>query len=443
MLALTTARDNESVRHEPRARIRAEHLPRPLRGNNVADSDTEWTHGWRTVASGAVGVAFMTAIPTVTGVVMTPLMNEFGWSRALITANVMLCALMTLLLAPLLGRLISRYGPRRCALGGILGAIPALLLIAMSGGSSWTWLAAWFIFAVINLGMTPMVWSSAVAGLFDRGRGTALAITLSGSGVAYFIFPWLAVEAVKLFGWRGVYCGMALLLLVVVLPLTWAWFRGAADLHVAAANRGRSAAATLTGMTPREAMRTRHFWQFIVIAALMALVEGALQVHLYPILHEGGLAPQAAAWVFGLMGIAMIFGRMLIGFLQDRLPPVPVFALSVIVVMIGALLARSFTGDAWLGSAVAICLGLGSGGTLIGLAYLTSRYFGLLAYPSIYGLVMGGFSLGYGIAPVVAGHVRETTGSYMLIFNWLAAALFVAALLIVMLGRPKLSEAPA
>jgi len=410
----------------------------------VADANVEWTQGWRTVASGSVGMVFMTAVPTVTGVVMAPLMNEFGWSRAVITANVLVCSLMTLLLAPVLGRLIRGYGPRRCALGGVLGAIPALVLIAMAGGSFWTWLAAWLVFAVINLGLSPMVWSSAVAGLFNRARGTALAMTLSGAGVSYFVFPPLAVEAVKLFGWRGVYIGLAVLLLVVLLPLIYAWFRSSLDLQVTGLDRDRTAApAPLTGLTPGEAMRTPQFWQFIAIAALMAVAEGALQVHLYPILHEGGLTPGAAAWVVGLMGVAMILGRILIGFLQDRLPPVPVFGAAVLAVLTSALLAREFTGGAWMGSAVAICLGFGSGGTLIGLAYLTSRYFGLLAYPSIYGLMMGGFSVGYGIAPVAAGHVRGETGSYMSIFNWLALALFAALLLAAFLGRPKVSEAPA
>jgi biotin transporter BioY len=52
---------------------------------------------------------------------------------------------------------------------------------------------------------------------------------------------------------------------------------------------------------------------------------------------------------------------------------------------------------------------------------------------------MGGFSLGYGIAPVVAGHFREVTASYVPIFDWLAAALVIAVILTWLIGKPGMT----
>jgi len=398
----------------------------------------EWNRGWRTVASAFVGVIFMTAVPIVTGVVMAPLMAEFGWSRAIITSNVFLCSIMTLLLAPVLGRLMIRFGPRRCALAAIIAASPALVLISLTGGSPLTWLAAWAVFAVFNVGISPIVWSGAVAALFDRARGMALAITLSGSGIAYFIFPPLAVALLNRFSWRGVYIGIAALLIVVLVPIVYAWFRGAEDLGVGGDHSDREGASAMrNGFTLQQALRMPQFWQFITVAALMALAEGALHVHFFPILREGGLSASEAAWVISLMGIAMIAGRVLTGVLQDRFPPVPVFGLSITLVLVSCILLRFFPGNALAATAVSVCLGAGSGGTTVGLAYLTSRYFGLHVYPSIYGLMMGAFSLGYGIAPVAAGYFREVTGSYFLIFDWLGAALLVAVIVTGFLGQSK------
>jgi len=399
----------------------------------------EWRRGWRTVASSFVGVIFMAAVPAVTGVVMAPLTAEFGWSRSIIAANVFICSVMTLVLAPSAGRLIARFGPRRCALAAITAAIPALLLIALTGGSPLTWLGAWFIYAVINLGISPIIWSGAVAGLFDRARGMALAVTLSGAGLAYFVFPPLAVAVLTEFGWRGVYVTLAVLFLVVLLPLCYAWFRSASDLpDTTRSGEQPVGPVTAVGFALGEALRMRQFWQFAGVAALMAIAEGALQVHFFPILQEGGLSAGEAAWVASMMGIAMVVGRILAGYMQDKLPPLPVFGCSILFVLASCLLLRYSTGDTLMGTAVSICLGLGAGGTTIGLAYLASRYFGLLAYPSIYGLLMGGFSLGYGAAPVVAGHLREVSGSYVPIFNWLAAILAVAAALTWLLGPSKL-----
>jgi MFS family permease len=139
------------------------------------------------------------------------------------------------------------------------------------------------------------------------------------------------------------------------------------------------------------------------------------------------------------MGIAMIVGRILTGFLQDRFSPLPVFGFSILIVLVSCVALRFFNGEVGMGLVASICLGLGTGGTTIGLANLTSRYFGLAAYPSIFGLLMGGFSLGYGIAPVVAGHFREVTASYVPIFDWLTAALVIAVILTWLIGKPGMT----
>lgn len=402
----------------------------------------EWNRGWRTVASAFVGVIFMTAVPIVTGVVMAPLMSEFGWSRAIVASNVFLCSIMTLLLAPSFGRLMIRFGPRRCALAAVTAASPALVLIALTGGSPLTWVAAWTVFAIFNVGISPIVWSGTVAALFDRARGMALAITLSGAGIAYFLFPPFAVALLDRFNWRGVYVGIAVLLIVLLLPILYAWFRGPEDLGVVADRSDREEASAIpNGFSLQQALRMPQFWQFITIAALMALAEGALHVHFFPILRDGGLPASEAAWVISFMGIAMIAGRVLTGVLQDRLPPVPVFGLSIILVLVSCIFLRFFPGDVLIAMVVSVCLGAGSGGTTVGLAYLASRYFGLQAYPSIYGILMGGFSLGYGIAPVGAGYLREVTGSYFLIFDWLGTALVAAVIVTWLLGQPRVRAA--
>lgn len=390
------------------------------------------------MASGTVGVIFMAAVTSVTGIVMAPLMAQFGWSRALITANVLISSTMTLLLAPVVGHLVSAYGARRCAMTAIALSAPALVLIGLSGGSPWTWIGTWIVFSVVNVGLSPMVWSSAVAGLFDRARGIALAITLSGAGVAFIVFPPFAVLILEHFGWRGVYFGLAIMMVAIMLPLAFAWFYAREDLSAReGVSAGDHAVGKPAGFALSQALRMRQFWQFALLAFLLALAEGAMQIHLFPILHEGGIAPVVAAWIASLMGVAMIVGRLLAGLLLDLLPPVPVFVTSILLVLASCLLARQFDGSAALGAAIALSLGLGTGGTTNALAYLSSRYFGLAAYASIYGLLMGAFSIGYGIAPVVAGHMREGAQSYAPIFNWLLAALTMSTVLTLALGRPK------
>lgn len=401
-------------------------------------ASTEWNRGWRTVASGSVGMVFVGGVASVTGVVMAPLSEQFGWSRTLITSNIMICAVLTLLLAPLIGRMIARWGVRRCAIAGIIAAIPCLAIIALNPGSPVWWVTSWIIFGVINTLLGPLLWSTAVTELFDKARGLALAITLSGGGVAFGLFPPMALFVIQMFGWRGVYFILAMLFAGPLLLVILAWFHGRTDLH-----RGRPAemagqtvhAGSVSGLTLGQALRGRHFWQLALVCVLVAGVEGAMAIHLYPILNEGGLSPVAAAGVAAVMGWTMIVGRLGTGYLLDRLPARYVFAGAIAAILLSCVLAQIFTGNYPLGVLIATLLGLGSGGTINSLAYLTGRYFGLAAYAAIFGLLMGAFAVGYGIAPMLAAHARELLHSYPPLFASFVALAFLSIMLVLALGR--------
>lgn len=402
----------------------------------MTDQISEWRRGWKTVLSGMVGMATGSASAAVTGVVMHPLIREFGWGRGVVASNVLFCSVAILVLGVPAGMLVSRFGARRVALFSQVLAIPSMLLIAAAGGAAWTWYAAWAVFAVINVGISPMVWSAAVAGLFDRARGLAMALTLSGGGLAFFVFPPIMVAVERAYGWRAVYLALALVLLAV-LPLLLAFFRGPEDLAQGggadgAAGHARPAAS---GHTLREAFATRQFWQLAAVMLLVASVEGAMVMHLYPILSEAGLERPVAAGIASSMGLAMIVGRLGTGFLLDRLPSSQVYTGSIVLILGACLLARLVEGNATAGAGVALLLGLGAGGTMNATAYVAARYFGLAAFASIFGVMMGIFGLAYGGGPSAMGFLRDGMDSYAPLFMGMAVAAGVSALLAATLGR--------
>jgi len=378
----------------------------------------------------------MTSFASVTGIVMGPLVTEFGWPRSLIVSNALICAILMLLLAPAAGSLIAHLGPRRFAVVTILAAVPGLLLIALAGGNVLTWIGAWIIFGAINVGLSPLLWMTAVVSLFERSRGLAIALTLSGSGAAYFVCPPMAVIIVEHFGWRAVYVCLAALLLVIQLPLVLIWFLRPDDLdHGQPVSKSGSAqAAEVAGRTMREALRLRQFWQLAILSVLVGMAQGALTIHLYPILSEGGLPVASAAWIVSLFGVALIVGKILSGILFDLVPPHHVLTGSIGLMLIASVLAWRFAGAPIEGITVSTALGLGAGGIANALAYLTARYFGMNAYTSIFGMLIGAFSTAFGIAPVVAGYLRDSTGNYASIFGTLVAALATAFMLSLFLG---------
>src|SRR5512139_1727469 len=375
----------------------------------------EWVDGWRTVASGSVGMMFVAGVSSVTGVVMLPLADQFGWSRTLVTSNIMICAVLTLLLAPVIGHLIGRFGVRRCAIAGTLAAIPTLAGIVINPGSAAWWIGSWIVFGIVNALLGPLLWTTAITELFDKVRGLALAVTLSGSGLAFAFFPPMALLVIQHFDWRGVYFAFAVMFGLLLLPFVLVWFRGRSDLPAAPTDEVTAnpiLAPAEHGSALARALRGRHFWQLALVCLLVAGVEGAMSIHLYPILNDGGLSPLAAAGAASTMGGAMIAGRLATGFMQDRWPARYVFVAAIAALVVSSLLAQMIAGNHVKGVLISILLGIGAGGTINSLAYLTGRYFSLAAYASIFGLLMGIFAVGYGVAPMVASYARDMVGGY-------------------------------
>ena len=87
-------------------------------------------------------------------------------------------------------------------------------------------------------------------------------------------------------------------------------------------------------------------------------------------------------------------------------------------------------------------LGMAAGVEYDLMAYLVSRYFGLLHYAAIYGALYGFFALGAGLGPAVFAWSRDQTGSYDSILL-IASALFLAGSLpLLLLGKYRDYETP-
>lgn len=421
----------------------------------------EWRSGWRTAAAGFAGMALLNGVTSVLGVLIEPISAETGWPRSLIAAKLIILSLATLVLAPVAGRLIARFGVRRCAIACVASAVPALLGVAANGGSVAIWLATWTIFAAINVGLGPLMWTTAVSGLFDKARGLAIAVTLSGSGAAYVIVP-IAVLVEGSLGWRAVYILLAGLFLVILLPATWFWFRSRADVDRADIERAdperadpervvghspagpeRSRLAAAEGLSFAQAARTRQFWQLAMSCSLVAAVQGAVIINLVPLLSEGegALDRTVAGSLTMLLGLFMVIGRLITGAALDRLPGLMVFASAMAIILAGAALASRFDGSLAHGAMISALLGFGAGGMTGALAYLTGRLFGLADYASIFGVMMGMYGVAFAIGPVAANHIRDTAGSYGPMFPAVMLATIAAIVLTLLIGKPPRAAA--
>lgn len=403
----------------------------------------EWRRGWPVVA-GAMGSMMVVAAPSsIVGLVMLPLQEEFGWSRAQITTSLLIVSLCALVFAPLAGAAINRFGPRPVTLVSVLTTGAAFTLIASSGPTIWTWFGAWAAYGLLSIALGPIVWSSALSSLFDQQRGLALSVAMSGSGLAFAVWPPIVTLILAEYGWREVYLLLAAIALIIILPLNFA------ALHTLrrrpAAPVPPSAVTSISRLEPEPlglawgptlglALREGRFWRMALALIIAAGVNGSLAIHFYPILSELHFAPGDAAYLVALIGPAMIGGRIFSGWLMDRLfaPFVIAIALALPAMTILILIFSPTLGMITVGS---ILLGASTGALTGGIAYLVSRYFGLRHYASIFGVLIGIFGVSFGLLPVLTGHFYDVAGSYAPLFPVMMAATVPTALLLATLGR--------
>lgn len=389
-------------------------------------------HAWRVVLAAWLGVAMgLTALPFYTlGIFAKPLAAEFGWSRSVIQSGFTFSMFGVLCSAWAAGWLIDRFGVRPVALLSQLGLALGFVGLASQTGSTTLWQANWFFFAVLGVGTTPLTWSRGIASWFDKSRGLALGIALSGTGVTALVAPPLVNLIVASHGWRAGYLAVALSIVLVAMPAVWLLFREkprATSATGAAAPQGE-------GLTLGQALRTKHFWLLIVgFWAICAAVAGLIP-NLVPMLTDSGLTMTEAVGYASLLGLNVMAGRLLAGWLLDRFwGP----AVALVLLMPPTLACLLLAWQQYPGAAV-MMIGLAAGAEFDLIAFLCLRYFGTRNFGQIYAWQWTNFSLAAGAGPVAFAMIFDRSGSYHDALLVAAVLLVLGPLLLLGLGRyPK------
>lgn len=404
---------------------------------------SEFAKGWKVLTAGMLGVMCgASPLPFNTiGFVLAPLHQEFGWDFAQISAGVTVFGVTAGLLAPVIGAAVDRFGVRTIALASTLAFALIFAGIGLMPGSLAAWYGLWFLIGLFGMGSTPVTWSRAIAMWYYRSRGLALGLLLVGTSLAALIVPKVAVWAIATYGWRGMYPIVALFPLLLALPIGLAWFREPRGEEIPPEISGGNG---LVGVPFAQAARDRRFWTIWVSIALVALAYGGAHIHMPEIIKQHGLGGAEGAGIMGMIGLALLAGRIVTGWLLDRIwaPYVCLPILTIPALACWWLMGHSTApGMVWLS---AFMLGFAAGAESDLIAYLASRYFGMAHYGKIYGMLYMPFGIFSAISPMLYGRVRDVTGSYD---NMLLTAMFLfvgGALLLLTLGRyPVFTATPA
>jgi len=340
------------------------------------------------------------------------------------------------LLAPFMGILVDRWGPRRLIFGGAV--ITALGLIFLSRTTSLVMFYGAFALITIGLSSCSMTMlMTAVANWFRSKVGIAIGIASSGFGAGGVLIPGI-VRLIDLYEWRMAMTILALGMLVLVLPLSLL-FRHKPEQYgylpdgqlkdTAIFDNGLALPQTLeVNVGVKQALKSGTFWHIALAFLCLTMMVSAVATHVMPYLSSIGIARARSSLVAAATPLMSIGGRISLGWLGDKLDRRKVAAVTFALMGLGSLcFGYASTSGTWLLVPFLFLFGIGYGGNSALRVSLVSEYFGRTNFGTVFGLITGINMLGNIIGPPLAGWVYDNWGSYQSIW-FVFAGVAVAAL---------------
>ena len=380
--------------------------------------------------------------------------REFGWSRTeFLGANTALLFVGALVSWPF-GILTDKIGARPLLILGTLGVGLSTLLVPLVHNNpigvlprAWEFYG---LFAVIGFfGCCVVSYSKVITSLFTQNRGKAMAILGAEGTIARMVVPGMTAFLILHYGWRGLFTTIGLVVLAIV-PLIFFFLeepgtRGlkpSLSLRRPAATTAGAMVMTFDGMVFTQVLRDRVFWMMLAAGILAVTTGNGMLANIPASLIDRGFRLQTIGDVDSLATLAGIPGVLLAGYLMDKVPSAKVAApfhlLTALAAVLLMIVTPSHGGQPLL--LLARCLFTFAFAAALPLsAYLMTRFFGLRAYASIYGLLAGIQALFASWAPLVFGRIYDVTHSYRIGYEAWAVASVVAALIYLILPRYRFS----
>jgi MFS family permease len=414
---------------KPMHRIARHHFP-ITRGRGTVPHVNNKNPAWGRALAGAVigSASGISALLLYTnGLFVAGLSRDFGLTRTQFGFGVLLVTMALAAANPLVGWAVDRFGAKRPAVVGLLLLSMGFASLGAFIDSVNGYLLLQAMVAFAGAASGPIAYTKIIGVTFDRNRGFALGVTMTGIGLSAAAVPPVLASVIAGHGWRSGYLALA------AVPLIGALVTALLIPSVRASDASTASQQPAANALAGDWARSRVFWIMASAFAMMSLAFAGLLPHFVPMLTDGGLDPLAAGRVAGEIGLAVIASRLLVGLLLDR-TFAPRIAISICIIAAAGCVAFIAKGSA-AASLTAIALGLAMGAELDLMGFLVARYFGLAEFGRIYGWLYGAFIFASGLGPLWVGALRDATGNYRLSLALSAAGLIASCAVFLMLPR--------
>lgn len=410
-------------------------------------------YAWIIVAVTFLVMLLTAGIRSVPGVLILPLEDEFGWTRATVSLAVSINLFLYGLCGPFAASVMEKIGMRRM-MAVALFIITGAVLLTTQITVAWQLYLLWG--AVVGLGTGAMAgWIAATVAnrWFTARRGVVVGLLTASNATGQLVFVPLLASLVVTYGWRAavlLVAGVALLLIPLVAFFIRNFPQDVGLRPYGATSQDEDPGPRLSQGNPflgavQTLKRSLRSPDFLLLAGSFFIcgltTSGLIGTHLIPFARECGLSEVTAASLLAVIGFFDILGTMGSGWLSDRFDSrwllfwyYGLRGLSLMFLPVayefgfyGLMLFVVFYGLDWVA-------------TVPPTVRLTADIFGKANVGTVYAWIFASHQLGSAAAAYGAGLLRTWLGDYQASF--VIAGLFglLAAVMVLRIGRHSSSD---
>ena len=371
-----------------------------------------------------------------------PLKEQFGWSQTQLNLSLAF-SFISGLCAPFVGTLSDRIGIRPVMFGSIL-----IIAIGFLMRPFITELWHWYLFSALVYtgfpGATVLPGGKMVGLWFPRTRGRMMGAVMAGNNFGGITMPPLAAAIIVVFNWQTAYVVFGVIMGALAVMALFVIVEDEKKVESEMKRTGRgdqaqiSRAAAQAGVTLKQALRNRNFWLVTVgLVAATFTYQGVL-TQLRQHFEESGFTPAMATTAVSTIAGMGIFSKLAFGRASEKITARIATILSIGLQMVGVLIIAQVdaTHLLWLGIFV---FGLGFGGLGALALLVVQEMFGMKEFGGIMGIMQVGMIASGTGAPMMAGAIHDSSGSFDSAFL-IVAAIFVVGIAALALARPIETE---
>ncbi|MCP4753073.1 MAG: MFS transporter [Proteobacteria bacterium] len=387
-------------------------------------------YGWIIIAIGFVTLGVSFGVWYSFSVFILAIVKEFGWSRAAVSSIFSTFILSQAVAGMVAGYLQDRFGPRIVIpIGTVLLSIS--LVLTSRSNSLWGFQIAYGLMAGASVSLLGFASHSAfIPKWFERKRGLALGIAMSGIGFGMLFLVPLVEYFISAYGWRNAYLFLAAMVLFLIGPMNMVFARrspAAINQHPDGDRPGTRHRESLPKRVMKvidhewagrewtlgQAAVTKRFWLLALSFFTISFAFQGVLLHAVSAMVDAGMASDMAAYYFGIAGITGSVGKILFGYLSDLSGRERIKSLADMIAFLGivSLMAISLVKGP-MPFLFAVFFGLGYGAAAPLIPAVTADIFMGKRFGFIFAMIGIGGGLGGAVGSYVCGLLRDSTGSY-------------------------------